>query len=722
MTGDLLYSPLSGWLNKLLWNPYLKAVRNGLTLTLPLVMAGCVAVLIANFPLRNYQNFMVELLGPGWRTLSVNIADGTFNILSLIMLLTISFSLAEYHNTKHHNREMHPAVAALVSLASLIALVQPYSLAASETGHVPPSAGIPFFWLGIHGLFLSIIVAFSSTLVFLRLKRVSWLNISFYSEEADASISYAFSAMLPGMITVVLFALVKTMLTWLGIDNIHLFIFELLSSPFTRMGNTFWTAIFYTFIRHFFWFFGIHGTNLLEPFATSVYVPAVLDNMDKVAQGLQPQYIFTKPFFDAFISMGGSGSTLCLLLAVFISNRRGSMSKIAQISLLPALFNINEMIMFGLPVVLNPVFLIPFLLVPIVQCVAGFLALTWGLVPFTIQQIDWTSPVLIGGYVATGSYAGAFLQVFNMALGAAIYLPFVRVAEAMKKAAFNQAFRELMPGYAESIGNSDYVITGEARALSRSLANDLAVAIPRGELSLEYQPQVDSLTGKIFGVEALLRWNHSHLGRIPPGLFITLAEEAGTIKKLGAWALEEACRQLTEWRRAGMEDVTMSVNLSVQQLVDEEILTEIGERVRRYDFPKGLLEVEVTESIALGGNGRTDILHKIHALGVAVAIDDFGMGHSSLVYLKRFPVDTLKIDRVLSKDVATSRYSSEIISTIVELCRSLGIHLLVEFVDNQEQLKALQKLGCSRIQGYLYSPPMPADKCEAFIRKGAAVY
>ena len=707
-------------MKKLLWNPYLKAVRNGLTLTLPLVMAGCLAVLVSNFPLQGYQDFMTGIFGPDWRLVNGYVHQGTLTILSLIMLLTISFSLAEYHNTINRNREMHPAVAALVSLACLITLIQPYPLLGGA--NVPPGDGVPVFWLGIHGLFLSIIVAFVSTLVFLRLKRISWLNISFYSEEADASISYAFSAMFPGMITVVIFALFKTLVYELGVESIHQYIYDMLSSPFAKMGNTFSTAIFYTFIRHLFWFFGIHGTNLLEPVATSIYVPAIEANQAAIAVGMEPQYIFTKPFFDAFISIGGSGATICLILAVFISNRRGSMSKISQISLLPALFNINEMIMFGLPVVLNPVFLIPFLTVPLVQCIISYLAMYWGLVPYTIVQIDWTAPMIIGGYAATGSYLGALLQLVNVAIGAAIYLPFVRIADAMKKEAFNQAFKELMPGYAESIGDSDYVMTGEARALSRSLANDLRSSIDRNELSLEYQPQVDSLTGKVFGVEALMRWNHSHLGRIPPGLFITLAEESGLIKKLGSWALEESCQQLDRWRRSGINDVTMSVNLSVHQLDDDDIFDEIAERVKRFDIPKGLLEVEVTESVALGGGGRSDLLHRIHSLGVSLAIDDFGMGHSSLVYLKQFPVDTLKIDRVLSKDVTTSRHSSEIIFTIIELCRSLGIHSLVEFVDGQDQLKALQNLGCTRIQGYLYSAPLPADKCEAYIRKGAPVY
>ncbi len=496
----------------------------------------------------------------------------------------------------------------------------------------------------------------------------------------------------------------------------------MLSAPFAKMGNTFETAMLYTLIRHFFWFFGIHGTNLMEPVTTSIYVPAMEANMAAVAEGLAPEFIFTKTFFDAFIAMGGSGATICLLLAIFISNRRGSMFKISQISLLPAIFNINEMIMFGLPIVLNPIFLLPFLGVPLVQCVISYLAMYWGLVPFTIQQIDWTAPAFIGGYAATGSYAGSVLQLFNMIVGAFIYLPFVRVAAAMKREAFNQAFRELMPGYAESIGSSDYVLTGEAKALSRSLTNDLSDALRRKELSLEYQPQVDSMTGKVFGVEALMRWNHPHLGRIPPGLFITLAEESGIIKSLGSFALEESCRQLDEWRKKGIKDVTMSVNLSLHQLDDRSIIEEIAERVRRYDIPEGLLEVEVTESAALSGGSKTDLLHQIHSLGVSLAIDDFGMGHSSLIYLKQFPVDTIKIDRILSKDVTTSRHSSEIIFTIAELCRSLGINSLVEFVDNVDQLKALQNLGCTRIQGYLYSPSLPADKCEDFIRKGAMVY
>ncbi len=698
---------------KLIANSQLKAIRNGLTLTLPLVMAGSFAVLLANFPLPGYSAFMESLLGANWRLVSVFIQNGAFNLLSVVMVITISHSLVEYHNNNNSSREINPIVVSLVSLAALITVVQP----------VMEGAALPFFWLGIHGLFIAIIVAFVSTSLFFTLRKISWLNISFYSEEADPSIPHAFSAMLPGLLTIVFFALVKWFSLMLGIADLHDSFYRLLSQPFQEMGNTFWTAQLYTLVRHAFWFLGIHGSNLMEPVTTSIYATAMTANMEAVAAGEAPQFIFTKTFFDVFIAMGGSGSSICLIIACMIASRTGSMRKISQLSLLPALFNINEIMIFGFPIVLNPIFLIPFVAVPAVTIFTSYFAMASGWVPYTTHPVEWTATVFISGWTATGSIAGTILQLANMIIGVAIYMPFVRLADKMKRLRFKQAFSELMPGYSENIGKDGYFVTPEAKALSRSLANDLALAVKKDELFLEYQPQVDSLTGKIFGVEALMRWNHSHLGRIPPGLFITLAEESGLIKKLGSWALDEACHRLAMWRQGGLTDVTMSVNLSVNQLDNDDIVTEISDLLRGYSLPPEKLEVEVTESTALGPESdKTELLQKIHNLGVKLAIDDFGMGHSSLVYLKQFPVDVLKLDRVLTRDVATSRYSSEIIFTISELSHTLKIMPLAEFVDNVEQLKALQTLGCTAIQGYLFSPPLGAKECEEYIRKGAVIY
>ena len=697
----------------LLNNPYLTAVRNGLTLTLPLVMAGCFAVLMINFPVAGYQTFMAGVFGENWRAFFLYIHNGTLTVMSLVMVVTIAHSLAEHYNTRKNREPVSPAVLPLVGLASLIVLIEPYA----------DPAGLPIFWLGIHGMFLSIIVAFAASLLFFGLHRIRRFNISFYSEEADPAIPYAFGSLMPGALTIAAFAAVKAVARGLGVANLHQYCYDALSAPFAEMGNTYATAMVYNLLRHIFWFLGIHGSNLMEPVATSIYVPALTANIEAAEAGLPPPFVFTKPFFDAYTSMGGSGSTICLIIASLIYSRHGSVRKISQLSLLPALFNINEMLIFGLPIVLNPVFLVPFLAVPLAMCAIAYLATIHGFVPYTIHHVDWTAPVFISGYTASGSYAGAVLQFVNLVVGTAIYIPFVALATRVKKDTFNRAFKELMPGYGEAVANKDYVVTEEAKALSRSLTNDLARALERRELFLEYQPQVDSITGDVFGVEALMRWNHSHLGRIPPGLFIALAEEAGLIDSMGLWALDEACRQQWAWMNAGIAGVTMSVNLSVRQLDDKRLVEDISGFVNKHGIPADRLEVEVTESTALGPeNDRTGVLQRIHALGVRLAIDDFGMGHSSLTYLKKFPVDTLKLDRVLTKDVDSSRHSAEIIFTIAELARSLNMTVIAEFVDNVEQLTALQNLGCTRIQGYLFSPPLSAKACADFIRKGARIY
>ncbi|MDR1611539.1 MAG: EAL domain-containing protein [Planctomycetota bacterium] len=702
-----------GLFRALMNNTYLKALRNGLTLTLPLVMAGCAAVLLLNFPLQGYQDLMDRVLGARWRELLLLIHNGTLSVMSLVMVVTISHSLAEHHNLVRPVDVVNPVVPSLVSLASLVALF-----------HITPDfTGLQQRWLGVLGMFLAIIVAVASSWLFFALRRIRWLNITFFSEEADSAIPNAFSSLLPGLGTIFLFALIKLIASMLGIDDLHQAFYNGLSTPFLHLGGaSYGTAILYNFLRHAFWFLGIHGSNLMEPVSNAIYVPALEANIASVTAGEAPRYIFNKAFFDVFLSMGGSGSTICLIIASLVYSRHGSMREISRLSLLPAAFNINEMLIFGMPIVLNPVFLIPFLLVPLVLCTTSYLAVLYGLVPYTSHHVDWTAPVFISGYTATGSLAGSILQLFNIILCTAIYMPFVALAERMKKDIFNQAFKELMPGFYQGSPGKDYTITQEAKALSRSLTNDLSRALERNELFLEYQPQVDSLTGRVFGVEALMRWNHSHLGRIPPGMFITLAEEAGLIKDMGRWALDEACRQLTEWRKDDVS-VIMSVNLSVRQLDDSGLVDDMRVILDRHQLPAELLEVEVTESTALGPESdKTDILQRIHSLGVHLAIDDFGMGHSSLVYLKKFPVDTLKLDRVLTKDVEGSKYSSEIIYTITELANTLKIKPLAEFVDNVSQLKALQAIGCTLIQGYLFSPPLGPADCAGFIKNGAMVY
>jgi EAL domain-containing protein (putative c-di-GMP-specific phosphodiesterase class I) len=240
---------------------------------------------------------------------------------------------------------------------------------------------------------------------------------------------------------------------------------------------------------------------------------------------------------------------------------------------------------------------------------------------------------------------------------------------------------------------------------------------------LEYQPQVNCLTGEVVGVEALLRWKHENIGRIPPSLFIVLAEEIDFIGEIGLWVCEESCRQIKEWRDRGLTDVVMSFNVSVKQLGDPDLPEKIEACIKKYDLAPPCMKVEVTESTGLSSDmGHNILLQDIRRMGVKIAIDDFGMGHSSLVYLKQFPVAMIKLDGSLVKDVTVSKISSDIISSISELCKTMDIELLAEFVETEAQAVMLKQLGCHIFQGWLYSPALSPKACEQAIRVGFRKY
>ncbi|WP_374316663.1 EAL domain-containing protein [Aquabacterium sp.] len=238
----------------------------------------------------------------------------------------------------------------------------------------------------------------------------------------------------------------------------------------------------------------------------------------------------------------------------------------------------------------------------------------------------------------------------------------------------------------------------------------LGRALEAGQLMLHYQPRVDARSGDILGVEALLRWHHPEMGAISPLTFIPLAEEIGLIIELGAWVIEEACRQLAQWRAQGLTSLTMSVNLSAYQLRDPGLVQTLAESLARHHIPPHVLELELTESALMDGaeaNLRT--MHSIRALGVGLSVDDFGTGYSSLNYLNRFPLDKLKIDRSFVHDMLHDPTHRAITQAIIGLGHTLDLSVVAEGVETEEEAEALRSARCDELQGFLYSRPMPGD-------------
>lgn len=250
----------------------------------------------------------------------------------------------------------------------------------------------------------------------------------------------------------------------------------------------------------------------------------------------------------------------------------------------------------------------------------------------------------------------------------------------------------------------------ESTAERLELERELRLTIDNGQLQLHYQPQVCARTGKVEGVEALVRWTHATLGSIPPVKFIPIAEESGLILPLGSWVLDAACRQAAVWKTEGVEGLTMAVNLSAHQLRQQDLVEQVQTVLCRYGLRGCDLELEITESVAMADPQHAiQQLQALRNLGVHLSIDDFGTGYSSLAYLKILPIQTLKLDRAFVRDIETNPNDAAISTATVALAHSLGLQVVAEGVENEAQRSFLTAHGCDRLQGYLFSRPEPAE-------------
>ena len=253
------------------------------------------------------------------------------------------------------------------------------------------------------------------------------------------------------------------------------------------------------------------------------------------------------------------------------------------------------------------------------------------------------------------------------------------------------------------------------------LENALRLALQHAEFLLHYQPIV-APDGRLVGVEALIRWQHPDRGLMSPLEFIPLAEDTGLIVPLGEWVLHTACAQLRHWHSAGFPELQLSVNLSARQFQQKNLAQTVAHATRAAGIEARYLELEITESVLAQGEAIAALLREISASGVKFSLDDFGTGYSSLSYLKRFPIDSLKIDRTFVRDIPGDADDTAIAVAIIAMAHSLGMQVVAEGVETEEQLSFLRAQSCDSMQGYFLSKPLPAERLTALLKENRCFF
>ncbi len=684
----------------------IRALRRGLLYSMPLFLIGSAILAVLNLPIPAYQNFLLHIFGDGWKDLGLLIYKGTLQIMSLTTLITVSYAISKEMELVKSG-EINSIIIVITSFASFISFTDRTEVIISteEAG----SAGM------FKALIISVL-ACNLFCFFYKCRDRIWPSDSI-SYNGGALIRSSFRAAVPALLTIFIFSEVNLILGYTGLDNVQLMLKPLIKETWMT-GYNYLSALFIIIITQILWFFGVHGGNV------------VIDAMSTATPGLASTTdvgIFTKAFFDTFVYLGGAGATLGLLVALLLIGRKSNENRLAKVSVLPAIFNINEIMIYGLPIIFNPYYFIPFLLSPIVLSFTAWVSVRMGWVPPVTQIVEWTTPIFLSGYLGTGSVAGSILQAVNLVLAVLIYTPFIRLQQRYHQRTRITVFKNLANKiqYVQEVKQKTaFNRHDEIGYLARSLATELKYGFMNNDLPLhlEYQPKTNH-KGEVMGAEALLRWIHPVYGYVSPLVILSICEEANLTNELGTWVMNEAFSDLLCWHEQGYTSLSLSVNLNPRQLHDDkQLIQTIQSCIERLGIEPRYMELELTENAAIDQSSTTrNNLERIKTMGLNLSIDDFGMGHSSLLYLCDFYANIVKIDSSLVRTIVSDKQRQQIVKSILSLCSKLNVMAVAEGVETKEQMEILHELGCQYFQGFYFSRSLTVDKFIEFVNENGCI-
>lgn len=659
---------------------------------IPVILMGSFSLVLTSMPIKAYQDFITGAFSGAFLDMLNFIYDATFGMVSLFITLSISICYIRSKGLRNN----------YVFVGAVTAVVGFFILSGVSIHKVN------FEYMGVKGMFTAIFSAIVVSKIFVVI--ISNLTIPFrlYADGIDLEFNDAIIAMIPGTFIVSTIAILNYLVQKVfQVDCFHALFVRSVNSVFEISGRTFGSGLLFVLISSLLWFLGIHGSDVLEGTMEKVFSSGMKENINMIAQGKEPNVILTKQFFDLFVLIGGCGVTICLLISLFLVSRRNVNKNLARISAIPMLFNINELMVFGLPIIYNPYMLIPFVLTPIVCYIVSYMAFYLKLVPVITQEVAWTTPVFLSGYKATGSYKGSLLQFILIGIGVLIYIPFIRKYESAKIKSEMARMSELTEMLKKSERDNEDIkilsVSGIHGVLAKCLAADLQYAIEDEQIQLYYQLQYNDKL-ECIGAETLLRYRHPVHGMLYPPLVIKLAEEAGLLGKLERYMFKQAAIDYQKIKAVYHKKIKISVNVTISTILEPSFLTFLQKLKSDYSIEDSEMCIEITEQMAIKSDDQFEkVLNQVKKMGFLLAIDDFSMGSTSLKYLQKNQFDIVKLDGSIVTEMMTNDRSKEIISSIVYLANSLHFIVLAEYVESEEQIEKLKQIGCCYYQGYHFS-------------------
>lgn len=688
-----LFSSLFAWqaldrLDKLAGSDSMRAIREGLLWIVPsLIVSAGFLVFAVILKAMHGPDVLIEAL--------LLLHEDISHILPLLIAASIGYMLS----IRHHLPRLPVAFLCFSYVAIAASLLEGY-----------PRAAATFI------LFIAIASPLVNVPIMAWLHRKAWTRIA-QVDIVGNNVRDALNLIIPGMLTAVLLAALLLLLlhtplaAWMDAP---------MKLPFDE--HPYQSGMLLSGLNSLLWFFGIHGYHALQPLFLVLDQAVALNASDALIAGGGP-HLLNSSLLGAFVFIGGSGATFSLAIAILIFCKHRSLRLLALASLPIAFLNVNEILLFGLPIILNLRLILPFFTVPMLNVVLALAAAQAGLVAPASISLPLTSPVLLNAYLATGGDLSAIaLQLGLVALGALVYAPFIRAIDregesvsTIRVHSLDTTFTQLHEE-ASLYANDPVVFANSFRQLQRE-QNERIRQISEYEFYLEYQPQVALGSGLCTGCEALLRACDRNGKRQQPWEFLLWLEKAGLMKELDIWVASTALRQVKLWQASGFH-LPMTINITGHSLDDpacrDRLVGIVGQA-------GGVLSVEITEQALAGDVDRVQAaIDEFHRVGAKVYIDDFGTGYSSLSYLHQFEVDAIKIDRsfVLAQQ---SDKGTKVMEGLMRFGEALDLKIVVEGVETQAQLDGLSSSQELVIQGWYYSKALSPEEIMRFVGERQAL-